>query len=137
MIRKRTPLEREVDQELISKGKDVVKDFDESQALHVPAKQWDTKLISIRLPKWMILRLRELALQKGDMGYQRLIKFYLADVLSRPTQWEEMRPLERQGISEEGISSTSSSLNVELEALGKEFKVPTSVDVGVFNQTRR
>ena len=36
--RARTPLERAVDWELISKGKDVVKDFDESQALHVPGK---------------------------------------------------------------------------------------------------
>lgn len=35
----RTALDREVDQELISKGKDVLKDFDESQALYVPAKR--------------------------------------------------------------------------------------------------
>jgi len=32
--RARTALEREVDRELISKGKDAFKDFDESQALH-------------------------------------------------------------------------------------------------------
>jgi len=83
MIRKRTPLEREVDRELISKGKDVVKDFDESQAFHVPAKQWDTQLISIRLPKWMILRLRENAMRKGSIGYQQLIKLYLAEALSK------------------------------------------------------
>ena len=35
----RTALDREVDQELISKGKDVLKDFDESRALYVPAKR--------------------------------------------------------------------------------------------------
>ncbi len=31
-------LDREVDQELISKGKDAIRDFDETQAFHVPAK---------------------------------------------------------------------------------------------------
>ena len=36
--RVRTALDREVDQELISEGKDALKDFDESQAFHVPAK---------------------------------------------------------------------------------------------------
>ena len=35
----RTALDREVDQELISKGKDAIKDFDESQALYGPAKR--------------------------------------------------------------------------------------------------
>ncbi len=38
--RARTPLERAVDLEMILKGKDVVKDFDESQVLHVPAKRF-------------------------------------------------------------------------------------------------
>ena len=37
--RARTPLDRAIDWELISKGKDVLRDFDESQALHVPAKR--------------------------------------------------------------------------------------------------
>lgn len=37
--RARTPLERAVDRELISKGKDALKDFDESQVLHVPARK--------------------------------------------------------------------------------------------------
>lgn len=37
--RGRTPLERAIDLELISKGKNVLKDFDKSQALHVPAKR--------------------------------------------------------------------------------------------------
>ena len=45
--RARTPLERAVDQELISKGKDVLKDFDESKALHVPAKRrWSAQRAS-------------------------------------------------------------------------------------------
>jgi len=38
--RARTPLERAVDLEMILKGKDVIKDFDESQALHIPAKRF-------------------------------------------------------------------------------------------------
>jgi len=35
----RTELEREVDAEIIAKGKDAIKDFDESQAIVVPAKK--------------------------------------------------------------------------------------------------
>lgn len=38
--RGRTPLERAVDLELISKGKGALKDFDESQTLYIPAKRW-------------------------------------------------------------------------------------------------
>ena len=83
MIRKRTLLEREVDRELISKGKDALKDFDESQAFYVPGKKRESKLISIRLPMDMIHKLREIANRRGDVGYQSLIKIYLADSLKR------------------------------------------------------
>lgn len=38
-LRKRTDLEKEVDAEIIAKGKDAVHDFDESQAIVVPAKK--------------------------------------------------------------------------------------------------
>jgi predicted DNA binding CopG/RHH family protein len=36
---------------------------------------------SIRLPKGMISRLRKIAAQKGDIGYQTLIKIWLAERL--------------------------------------------------------
>ncbi len=94
--RKRTPLELEVDRELIEKGEEALKDFDASQEIYVPARRGDAKLISIRLPQEMIRHLREIALQKGDIGYQQMIKLYVSQGLFReqhrissdaPTVW--------------------------------------------------
>ena len=36
---------------------------------------------SIRLPREMVNRLRKIAVQKGDIGYQTLIKIWLAERL--------------------------------------------------------
>lgn len=81
--RRRTPLEKSVDRELIDKGKEALKEFDEAEAIHVPAKRRDSKLISIRLPMDMLKQLRDVAQKRGDIGYQQLIKSYLADGLER------------------------------------------------------
>ena len=81
--RRRTPLEKAVDRELIDKGKEALKEFDESEAIHVPAKRRDSKLISIRLPMDMLKQLRDVAQKRGDIGYQQLMKSYLADGLER------------------------------------------------------
>ncbi len=81
--RRRTPLEKATDRELIEKGKEALKEFDESEAIHVPAKRRDSKLISIRLPMDMLKQLREVAQKRGDIGYQQLIKAYLAESLER------------------------------------------------------
>jgi predicted DNA binding CopG/RHH family protein len=81
--RRRTSLEKAVDRELIDKGKQALKEFDKSQAIHIPAKRRDSKLISIRLPVDMLQQLRDMAQQRGDIGYQQLIKSYLADGLAR------------------------------------------------------
>ena len=104
---KRTPLERAVDQELISKGKDALKDFDESQALYVPGRKRASKPISIRLPMDMIHQLRQIARQKGNIGYQQIIKLYLAESLLR-----------------EGLQNTISDL-----------KAPFPVEGGVLSAT--
>ncbi|MBI3615431.1 MAG: hypothetical protein HY211_02825 [Candidatus Omnitrophica bacterium] len=136
MIRKRTPFEREVDRELISKGRDALKDFDENQALYVPGKKRESKPISIRLPMDMIRQLRAVAMQKGNIGYQQLIRMLLDEALMEAFRSDALRRQERQGVLEE-VSSTSSSLEVELEALGREFKVPMHKEAGVFNQSRR
>lgn len=81
--RRRIPLEKAVDRELIEKGKAVLKEFDEAEAIRVPAKRRDSKLISIRLPMAMLKQLRDIAQKRGDIGYQQLIKTYLAESLER------------------------------------------------------
>jgi len=81
--RRRTPLEKAVDRELIDKGKEALREFDESEAIHVPAKRRDSKPISIRLPMDMLKQLRDVAEKRGDIGYQQLIKTYLAESLER------------------------------------------------------
>jgi len=84
--RKRTPLELRVDRELIEKGKDALRDFDESQEMYIPAKRGDSRPISIRLPNVMLQRLRDLAVQK-NVGYQQLIKVYLVQGLRREEKY--------------------------------------------------
>lgn len=74
--------EHEVDVEILSKGKAAVEDFDASQELVVQPKKPENKLISIRLPMDTIVRLRAIAGKRG-MGYQQLIKQYLAEALTR------------------------------------------------------
>ena len=82
--RRRTKIEQEVDRELEAETKEkVLADFRESEALHVPAKKSENVLISIRLPKNMIKGLRDIAIERGDIGYQQLIKIFIADGLSR------------------------------------------------------
>lgn len=129
MIRKRTLLELEVDRELISKGKDIAKDFDESQALHVPGRKRESKLISIRLPMDMIRQLRAVAMQKGNLGYQQLIRLFLSEALSNPGSELQayMGQLPHRVFVVRDVSLTSSSL-------GAEFGRPDYKEVGEANQ---
>ena len=77
-------IDREVDAELEAKSKEeLLAEFAQSQALHVPAKKRANKLISIRLPMTMLNALRDAALKKGDVGYQQMIKIFIADGLLR------------------------------------------------------
>ena len=115
MIRKRTSIERKVDRELISKGSNASKDFDETQALYIPARKRESKLISIRLPMDMLRRLRIFSEQKGDIGYQQLIRILLDEALSGmesefPVRMEQAP---RQALVTGNVSSTSSSLEAE------------------------
>lgn len=108
--RKRTPLEEEVDREIIAKGKEVLKDFDESEAIHIPAKKLESKLISIRIPMNMLDKLREVAVQKGHIGYQQLIKTYVAEGLLRE-EWKILaQALEPSIHVQSNISLSSSSI---------------------------
>src|ERR1700733_12451353 len=72
-----------VDNEILSKGKDIVKDFDDSKEVYVEPKSLTNKLISIRLPLNMIKDLRTVAQRRGDIGYQQVIKTYVAEGLLR------------------------------------------------------
>ena len=76
---------KEVDKEIISKGKDVVGDFNRAEALTLPAKTGN-KLISIRVPIDLLKRLRRRADAMGDIGYQTLIKIYIAAGLHKDEQ---------------------------------------------------
>ena len=89
----RTKLQQTVDQEILSKGKDIVNDFDEAEALYVPAKKRANKLISIRLPMDMIKNLHQIAERKQVIGYQQLIKNYLSEaILLEQSRFESKQP---------------------------------------------
>jgi hypothetical protein len=75
-----------IDNEILSKGKNVVKDFDDSNEVYVEPKKAIHKLISIRLPVTMIKNLRVVAEKRGDIGYQQIIKTYIAEGLLRDNQ---------------------------------------------------
>lgn len=60
-------------------------DWDESKSEKViPEKRIISGIsTSIRLPKDMILKLRKIAKQKGDVGYQTLLKIWIAERLEQ------------------------------------------------------
>ena len=77
MTKDKRTLKKAVTEEILGSGKNVAGDFDDSQGLFVPAPQ--NKMISIRLPINMLRQLRTIAVTKGDIGYQQLIKAYVAE----------------------------------------------------------
>jgi len=132
MIRKRTPLEREVDQELISKGKEALKDFDESNSFRVVPSKQESKLISIRLPMEMIRQLREVASQRGDIGYQQLIRLYLAEALLREGLRKEAGDLVSELASGARVFSTSVSSQSDPGRLQGEIEAEAGFGVGPY-----
>ena len=105
-----------VDDEILSKGKSVVKDFDGSREVYVEPKQLKSKLISIRLPKEMISALRKIAEARGDIGYQQVIKTYIAEGLIRDNQTIQCNIPRREIFWGSGIFGTSSSYNASSDA---------------------
>jgi predicted DNA binding CopG/RHH family protein len=73
----------DTDGELVAKGKAALDDFEEKPSFRVTPKKRASKLISIRIPVELMSRLRFVALSSGDIGYQRLIKRYIAEGLKR------------------------------------------------------
>ncbi len=93
-MRKRSEIEKSVDKELIEKGSDVISEFDASASYSVSPRKKSSRLISIRLPMEMIETLRKVATQKGDIGYQRMIKRYVYEGLLRETRLQEKKPFQ-------------------------------------------
>ncbi len=88
MAKKKKKTKEEINQEVDAEFESMTKEeaisaFDESQALHVPAKKLQSRLISIRLPTGMLDGLRDVAVKKGNIGYQQIIKIFIADGLAR------------------------------------------------------
>jgi predicted DNA binding CopG/RHH family protein len=77
-MKKRTRREDDIDAELIAKGKAAADDFDASAAVSISPIPTPNKMIAIRLPTRMIHQLKQTAAQKGFLGYQQLIKAYIA-----------------------------------------------------------
>ena len=78
--------ERDADQELISEGTNAIKSFDENNELSVKPKKKGTKLISIRIPIYMMEELKHIALNRGETGYQQIIKEYVSLGLAKEQQ---------------------------------------------------
>ncbi len=60
-------------------------DWDESKSEHiVPEPRIKSGVsTSIRLPKEMVAKLRKIAKRKGDIGYQTLLKIWIAERLEK------------------------------------------------------
>lgn len=61
------------------------REWDESKAAHVTPEPRIKSGIStsIRLPKQMVTKLRKIAKKKGDIGYQTLLKIWIAERLEK------------------------------------------------------
>ena len=110
---------KSVDEEILAKGKNVIEDFDDAEGMYVTPKPLQNKLISIRLPMVMINTLRVVAQIKGDIGYQQLIKTYIAEGLNR----DQQRIIYSQYVVVMGNSLGSSSL---VEEFPKESSISES-----------
>ena len=77
---------KQIDEEILKKGKGAIEDFDNSKEVYVEATRPESKLISIRLPIDMIRSLRQMAVLKGDIGYQQMIKTYIAEGIWQDNQ---------------------------------------------------
>ena len=60
-------------------------EWDESKSVHVIPEPRMTSGVStsIRLPKQMVAKLRKIAKKKGDIGYQTLLKIWIAERLEK------------------------------------------------------
>lgn len=108
---KEKKLNDSVDNEILSKGKNIINDFDDSKEVRVEPKQMTHKLISIRLPITMIQDLRVIAEKRGDIGYQQIIKTYIAEGLLRDVRKSDNKIQNAVYYGSNIISLSSSSLS--------------------------
>jgi len=113
MGKRKTSNNQKIDKEIISKGKDIYNDFDDSKEVFVKPKKMENKLISIRLPMQMIKDLRTIARIKGDIGYQQIIKTYISDGLTLDKKRIQSDVREQTVYCEIMNASSSSSINEE------------------------
>ncbi|MCE3010121.1 MAG: BrnA antitoxin family protein [Proteobacteria bacterium] len=60
------------------------RDWDESKSVQVQPKKSSKGIsTSIRLPREMVLKLKKIARKKGDIGYQTLLKIWIAERLEK------------------------------------------------------
>lgn len=63
-----------------------VKEWDDDSSVEVtPEKKSSGISTSIRLPMEMVAKLRKVARKKGDIGYQTLLKIWIAERLEKET----------------------------------------------------
>jgi predicted DNA binding CopG/RHH family protein len=60
------------------------REWDEAKSVEVrPEKRASGVSTSIRLPKEMVTKLKKVARKKGDIGYQTLLKIWIAERLEK------------------------------------------------------
>lgn len=125
MRKETSPYVDSVNREILRKGKNAIKDFDSSQEVRIEPKKLTSKLISIRLPKEMIVNLRKIATARGDVGYQQIIKSYIAEGLIRDNQMIRCNIPGHQVFWVSNISETSSSSSYDIPT--KESSIGTEL----------
>lgn len=113
MVKRKSSRRDSVEEEILSKGKESIKDFDDSQEVYVEPDRLESKLISIRLPTAMIKNLRVIAREKGDIGYQQIIKSYIAEGLQRDARGILSNKQQLQPSCQVNNPSASSALDQE------------------------
>lgn len=120
-MKKKTAREASVDKELLAKGKRAVEDFESETAFSMKPKKRKTKLISIRIPVDMMSRLRAVAAERRDVGYQQVIKDYIAKGLADD---EREREYWRHQLQEVRLTATGGSAEPAWEQEPKLSLIP-------------
>ncbi len=80
----------------------------------------DNKLISIRIPENMIEDLRKVASSKGDLGYQQLIKTYIAKGLVREESSKEGAQASAKGVVAPALKETLKKIGAPVLQIKKQ-----------------
>lgn len=100
-----------IDRELAEKGRAALGDFDARSEIVVEGRKKESKLISIRIPTDMLTKLRVVAEAQGNVGYQAIIKSYIAEGL-------------REDISHLAQGTVAAEIQTSAQALTSAFWEP-------------